>query len=324
MSRQQRTLSVHLEHELLLKLELAGLTEEDAQSIIGSRGNKLALSLVQFARNGGLPIPANGGAVASRSLPAPSAAPGKKNPYEKERVTQAWHYPKGFAVPSVSAQIERVKLLWPGIDVSNVITLADRFSSLPAGFDGVEVKPKIAYLGRTWDMGSPYATHYGPTVEKVLAMLDTQRSGKFINYRSGEMTERYIRPQAEVLELLRQIEDNTPGDVMVTPVSLGNLYAGYSARNGRFDALSRGYLPNGAAHVGCSLLVMPERLTEYGQLFMDCPGDEWNGDAGGYWARCPCFYFFGGHLEFRARDAGIAGDYCGGVVSCPGVPELVL
>ena len=52
MSRQ-RTLRIGTEHELLGKLEAAGLAEEDAQMIIASRGNKLAKEVVAFVRNVG-------------------------------------------------------------------------------------------------------------------------------------------------------------------------------------------------------------------------------------------------------------------------------
>lgn len=47
-----RTLSVHQEHELLLKLESAGLDAELAQKVIDARGNKLATKLVNVLRNG--------------------------------------------------------------------------------------------------------------------------------------------------------------------------------------------------------------------------------------------------------------------------------
>jgi len=47
-----RTLSVHQEHELLLKLESAGLDAELAQKVIDARGNKLANKLVNVLRNG--------------------------------------------------------------------------------------------------------------------------------------------------------------------------------------------------------------------------------------------------------------------------------
>ena len=48
-----RTLSVHKEHELLLKLETAGLNEELAQRVIDSKGNDLATKLVRLIQNGG-------------------------------------------------------------------------------------------------------------------------------------------------------------------------------------------------------------------------------------------------------------------------------
>lgn len=43
-----RTLSVHQEHELLLKLEVAGLTDELAQRVIAAKGNVLASRIVQL------------------------------------------------------------------------------------------------------------------------------------------------------------------------------------------------------------------------------------------------------------------------------------
>lgn len=48
-----RTLSVHKEHELLLKLETAGLTEPLAQKVVDSKGNELAAKVVKFIQNGG-------------------------------------------------------------------------------------------------------------------------------------------------------------------------------------------------------------------------------------------------------------------------------
>lgn len=48
-----RTLSVHKEHEVLLKLEAAGLDDDLAQAIIDSKDNELGRNMIQFARNGG-------------------------------------------------------------------------------------------------------------------------------------------------------------------------------------------------------------------------------------------------------------------------------
>ena len=48
-----RTLSVHKEHEMLLKLEAAGLDDELAQRVIDSKGNDLATKVVHLIENGG-------------------------------------------------------------------------------------------------------------------------------------------------------------------------------------------------------------------------------------------------------------------------------
>jgi len=48
-----RTLSVHNEHELLLKLEKAGITEVLATKVITSKDNELAKKLIRLIQNGG-------------------------------------------------------------------------------------------------------------------------------------------------------------------------------------------------------------------------------------------------------------------------------
>ncbi|MBT9171597.1 MAG: hypothetical protein DDT18_01981 [Actinobacteria bacterium] len=54
-----RTLSVHKEHELLLKLETAGLSDELAQRVIDSKGNDLAIKVVRLIQNGGFEATTN-------------------------------------------------------------------------------------------------------------------------------------------------------------------------------------------------------------------------------------------------------------------------
>lgn len=49
-----RTLSVHKEHEFLQKIEKAGLTDKLAQKVIDSKGNDLATKVVRLIQNGGL------------------------------------------------------------------------------------------------------------------------------------------------------------------------------------------------------------------------------------------------------------------------------
>ena len=53
VSQTDRTISVHNEHELLLKMEKAGLNDELAQKVIDSKGNDLAAKVVRLIENGG-------------------------------------------------------------------------------------------------------------------------------------------------------------------------------------------------------------------------------------------------------------------------------
>ena len=50
---EERTISVHTEHELLLKLEKAGLTGELSQKVVDSKDNDLAKKVVRLIQNGG-------------------------------------------------------------------------------------------------------------------------------------------------------------------------------------------------------------------------------------------------------------------------------
>ncbi|MDD2731916.1 MAG: hypothetical protein PHI53_01825 [Candidatus Pacebacteria bacterium] len=52
-STDERTISVHQEHEFLKKLEVAGLTGEFAQKVIDSKGNDLATKVVRLIQKGG-------------------------------------------------------------------------------------------------------------------------------------------------------------------------------------------------------------------------------------------------------------------------------
>ena len=51
-----RTLSVHKEHEFLLKLETAGLSDEFAQRVIDSKGNYLATKVVRLIQSDGFEL----------------------------------------------------------------------------------------------------------------------------------------------------------------------------------------------------------------------------------------------------------------------------
>ena len=51
---EERTLSVHKEHEFLSKMEAAGLNNELAQRVVQSKNNRLAKKVVRFIKSGGV------------------------------------------------------------------------------------------------------------------------------------------------------------------------------------------------------------------------------------------------------------------------------
>lgn len=92
-----------------------------------------------------------------------------------------------------------------------------------------------------------------------------------------------------------QEEAQTPGDVLVQPISFGQLYAGLSSRNAFFGTLLNGQLPLGFAQVGCLLAMAPRRLSEFDDLKVWCVADSyrysWGGDTRKreVWERTICF-----------------------------------
>lgn len=242
------------------------------------------------------------------------------NPYANERFKQTRFYPKGWAVPSMAVQADRLINLFLGINLQGSNVSEKR--TVPTGADGLALLPTLRFLGEYFKVANPYGKDYGQLIEKLCELLSKQRNGAFCNYRKGELTEAYVRLYAEVRERLEKLEVAAPGDVLVLPVAFGHLYAGWSARAARWEALDQEQLPLGGVHVACLLLTMPERLTDYEQLWIDCPGDEYNWSAGGRWSDCLDLRFDDGQLGLDAGVAGCASGGCGAVVAFPGVEAM--
>ncbi|MBN2585163.1 hypothetical protein JXA59_00745 [Patescibacteria group bacterium] len=238
------------------------------------------------------------------------------NPYIDERVKRAWFYPKGWKSATIEEQKARLIKLFKRIDLSQVDALVAKVKAQKLA-DGLAVIPKLAYLAELWNITDPYGKGYGAMCEKLFELIAASRS--FYNYRAGQMDEQHIRIMEDVREQLKKLEAETPGDVLVLSFNFGDLYAGFSPRNARFEALNNNQLPLITAQVACLLLTMPDRLTAYGQLFVDCSGDEWDWSADGDWTDSVYFAFDDGQLVFDDRRAGYPDDDCGTVVAFLGV-----
>ena len=234
------------------------------------------------------------------------------NAYEGEKEEQSCYYPKGWSVPSLNDLQTRLQKAIPGLPIT--LPIGDTY--VPQGFDGMALVPKLSALARIFGVDDPYGSGYGELLEKVLDIIGGKRS--FYNYRNGVLGSNYLRLHDEVRSKLEALESEADGDVLVVPISFGNLFAGYSARNARHTALGKGQLPLGSVQVACLLLSMSERLVSYDDLWIDCPADEYNDDADGEWSYSPCFDF-SGRLRFIASWSDGAYGRCGSAVAALGV-----
>src|SRR3990167_8217716 len=181
---------------------------------------------------------ANGDGLQDRLVPILQELGGAgPNPYKDERTKQSYYYPKGWTVPSIEEQAQRLGNLLPGLTLP---TQAPEIA-VPKGFDGFAIVPKVSALGKLFSIQDPYGAGYGQVVEQLLGLIDKQR--KFYNYRKGELGPNYIRIEERVRGRLQMTEGETEGDCLVVPISFGNLYAGYSPRNARETTLRTQQLP---------------------------------------------------------------------------------
>jgi hypothetical protein len=132
--------------------------------------------------------------------------------------------------------------------------------------------------------------------EAVQAVIDTIASTRpFQNYLDTER----IKETDE-----KRLHTNT--DWLILPAQFGKRWAGVSVEGVRRQ-YAKGEVGLGAYEVGCMLLSHPERLQDYNDLWIDCPGDKYP-DADGVFCAAPCLHFDDGELKFDAGHVGSAHD----------------
>lgn len=186
------------------------------------------------------------------------------NPYCRERVEPGAFYPTGWKMPAPAEQAKRLALIFPGINLSYVDELVRAIKNVPKLADGIAVVPKKSYLIKNSD-------GYGAACLDVFDGIVQQRP--FYN-RVGQLDDKRFRTPEDVDQILKRLEDNTPGDTIVLPFNFGSLYAGWSEEAAKWQALNCGQLPINAAQAGCLIQTVPDRFVP-GSLGIDTV-DEWN------------------------------------------------
>lgn len=225
-------------------------------------------------------------------------------PYADEEVESSYGY--RWQLKSLAEQLavlqgfERFKML----DASRVTELAEAFSGLPEGADGLVVIPKP----------SKVVDSYNEAVVLMTELMASQRKDWY-NYREGRLGPKYLRLTEKTQQALSRLEQKT-GDYLVIPVQTGLRHRGRSVRRARV-MMSDNEFGLGPYEVGIILLTHPERLQKYEHLAIDCAGCEYCPDADGEFSVSLCFRWCVGRLEFYyhwvgtvTRHFGSASGFC--------------
>ena len=211
--------------------------------------------------------------------------------FANEEVKSNYGYPQGYAVKPICEQLVALARHFPGLDAGSVLACSKELVGRPQEAEGWFAVPKFEKIGKS----------YNEAVEKVLDLITQTRT--FYNYRKGNLGEKYLRLSERTMFALQMLGKKQKDDFLLIPAQFGLTWRGRSVRKVRYN-----YAPHefglGSFVVGCMLLSHPERLVQWEQLHIDCPGDEYSPVAGGGFGSAPCFDFDGDKVKFGTRGVG--------------------
>ncbi len=217
------------------------------------------------------------------------------NQFVDEEVESNYGYLSGYKPKGITEQINILRQLFPGIRYADE-KLAEQ--SLPANAEGWFAIPKWQSVAKI----------YNEAVEKVLELIKQQWKGKFYNWREGRLGAHLLRQHERTTKKLEALADQQKGyDILVVAAQFGLHHRGRSVRRAR-EVFTANEFGLGAFEIGCMLLTHPERLQNYGDLWIDCAGNEYAPAAAGGFSGAPCFGFDEGKVRFGAYWFGSAGD----------------
>jgi hypothetical protein len=207
------------------------------------------------------------------------------NRYADEEVQSSYAYPKDYKVKGITEQTNILRQLFPGIGNAEE-KIAEQ--PLPPNAEGWFAIPKWQTMAAT----------YNEAVLKVLAMIASKR--KFYNYREGALGADYLREHARTAKMFHTLAAQQKDyDILVVPAQFGMRHRGRSVRRAR-EVFTMSEFGLGAFAVGIMLLTHPEREIQWGQLHVDCSGDEYSSAAFGKFNEAPVVLFGDGEVKFDA------------------------
>lgn len=245
---------------------LVGIDKDRAQQLIGS-GGKFRGDLIALVRK-----------YAATSEYA----------YEEEASDAV--YPAAYRLRRITEQRKRLQEIFPQSLFDSIDNGAGTYP-LPTEAEGYFVIPRWQSLAAT----------YSEAVELVLTKLKEVYGGRFYHHRTGEIVANRLRERPDKASFFKRLaEDQGNKNLLVIPAQFGLLHRGRSMRRARV-AVKANEVCLGAFEIGIMLLTHPDRLVEYGDLWVFCSGDEYVELDGDSSQRAPYFGAAGGrYVQFDA------------------------
>lgn len=153
------------------------------------------------------------------------------------------------------------------------------------------------FLIPKWEKIAPT---YNEALQKVLDAIKSTRP--FYNWVEGKIGPEYLRESKD--------KGTTPE---VLACQLGKLHKGESVASVRINK-PKDEILLGAYEVGIIILTHPEVLEKWEDLWLDCPGDEYDyPDSGVRFDGAPYFYFYDSRVEFVTKGVSVASGFYGSV-----------
>lgn len=264
--KQVRRLVNEVGEEVVREL---GLDKERAQRLIGTNRHEIKLALIACLQ----------GFVHT-------------DEFADEEAESSYGYLSGYAnARPATEQFAAINRLFPRAESYDKALAA---KDAPAGTEG-------NFLILPWWTIAPT---YNEAVEIIFGKLNEVRSGRFYNYRQGELGSDRLRESQKKADAMKAIVAGQQGhDVLVVPAQLGLRHRGRSVRRARV-VMNGNEFGLGAYEMGFILLTHPNRLEQYDDLYADCAGDEYRFGDSSEFLLAPCFCFFDGRLKFDTHDVG--------------------
>lgn len=229
------------------------------------------------------------------------------NQFSAEEVGSNYDYLSGYAKPcEITNQIDILRAHWPNLNPDRALRYMRETHPvlrLPEWIEGpfAIIRPEF------------FSDKYGEELEEVLRAIAKDRQDRFENYRAGQLGPEFLRQSKRTLSKLRTITEQQSGsDILITYCQFGIRHRGRSVRRSR-EVFALGEYGVGSKDSGTMLLTNPNRLQDFNDLWLDCPGDEFAPEAVGRFVGAPGFFFSDERVRFGARRVDDVRDDCGSV-----------